>query len=256
MHEPTAPPAAPVRYVEADGVATLTLDRPRARNAIDSGLARALHECLDRAEASDAVQVILVTGTDPAFCAGLDLKEFTRTGRPPDGATAAIVRLGESSKPTLGAVNGPVATGGLELALALDLLIASDQARFADTHAGVGILPGGGMSARLPRAVGRRVALDMSFTGRVLAAEEALRHGLVSRVVPHAELGATAQAMARTIAGRDPAVVRALHGLYRHSQDHDLPSALDHEYAEREVRRARGGQLVPDAPITRAGRRR
>ncbi|MEU7819080.1 enoyl-CoA hydratase [Pseudonocardia sp. NPDC049154] len=242
----------PVTYSESAGVATLVLNRPAARNAIDTSLSLALHACLDRAEAADSVRVIVLTGADPAFCAGLDLKEFTRTGRPPEGATAAIVRLGELGKPTIGAVNGPVATGGLELALALDLLIASDRARFADTHASVGILPGGGMSARLPRAVGRRMALDMSFTGRVLSAEEALTHGLVSRVVPHAELGAAVQAVAETIAGHDPVVVRGLRSLYRHSAELPLPAALAHEHAERDRRRAEGRQLVPDSPI--AGR--
>lgn len=240
----------PVTYTESAGVATLVLNRPAALNAIDTPLAAALHACLDRAEAADSVRVVVLTGADPAFCAGLDLKEFTRTGRPPEGVTAAMVRLGELAKPTIGVVNGPVATGGLELALALDLLIASDRARFADTHASVGILPGGGMSARLPRAVGRRLALDMSFTGRVLGAQEALAHGLVSRVVPHADLGAEAQAMGERIAGYDPVVVRGLRSLYRHSADLPLPAALAHEYAERDRRRAAGRQLVPDSPIS------
>ena len=238
-----------VTYAETGGVATLVLNRPLARNAIDSALAAALHAGLDRAEASKSVRVVLITGADPAFCAGLDIKEFTRTGRPPEGATSAIARVGELTKPTIGAVNGPVATGGLELALALDLLVASDRARFADTHASVGILPGGGMSARLPRAVGRRLALDMSFTGRTLSAAEALAHGLVSRVVPHAELLAVAHGMAETIAGHDPFVVRGLRSLYRHSADLSLPAALEHESAERERRRAAGNQLVPDSPI-------
>lgn len=239
----------PVRYSESGGVAMLVLNRPRARNAVDSALAQALHDCLDRAEAAPTVRAVVVTGSDPAFCAGLDIKEFTRLGRPPEGATAAIVRMGELGKPTIGAVNGPVMTGGLELALGMDMLVASDRAWFADTHASVGILPGGGMSARLPRAVGSRVALDMSFTGRVLSAADALRHGLVSRVVPHDELLAVAREMAQTIAGHDPGVVRELRALYRRSQQLPLPEALAHEYAERERRREAGGQLVPRSPI-------
>jgi len=101
------------------------------------------------------------------------------------------------------------------------------------------------MTARLPRAVGPRVAMDMSFTGRVLDAAEALQHGLVSRVVPHDELLATAQAIGETIAARDAAVLRELKKLYRVSLDRTLKEALDHEVAEREARRARGGQLVP-----------
>jgi enoyl-CoA hydratase len=238
-----------VTYAESGGVATITLNRPQARNAIDSGLAAALDANLTRAEASEAVRVILLTGADPAFCAGLDIKEFTRTGSPPAGATAVITRTAELTKPSIGAVNGAVATGGLELALGLDVLIASDRARFADTHASVGILPGGGMTARLPRAVGKRLALDMSLTGRPLSAEEALRHGLVTRVVPHAGLLPVAHELAETIAAHDPYVVRELLSLYRYSSDHTLPDALEHEFSEREARRAAGGQRVPRAKI-------
>ncbi|WP_433602346.1 enoyl-CoA hydratase [Nocardia sp. CA-135953] len=242
-----------VTYGEWAGVATITLNRPSARNAIDSNLAGALDTCLSRAEAAESVRVIVLTGADPAFCAGLDIKEFTRTRRPPEGATATITRIAQLSKPTIGAINGAVATGGLELALSLDLLIASERALFADTHASVGILPGGGMSARLPRAVGRRLALDMSLTGRVLGADEALRSGLVSRVVPHEELLPVARATAETIAAHDPFVVRELLSLYRYSGDHTQPDALAHEFAEREARRATGRQLVP-TPGVRARR--
>jgi enoyl-CoA hydratase len=244
----------PVRYVEADGVATVTLNRPQARNAIDSALVTALDEALTRAESNDDVRVVLLTGADPAFCAGLDLKEFTRLGRPPAGASEVILRVGELTKPTVGAVNGPVMTGGLELALGLDVLIASDRARFADTHASVGILPGGGMTARLPRAVGLRMAMEMSFAGRVLDAEEALRVGLVSRVVPHAELLPATTAIAATIATRAPRVLRELKQLYRVSASTTLRHALEHEIAERDARRAAGIALVPPPAGVRVDR--
>ena len=150
------------------------------------------------------------------------------------------------AKPTIGALNGAVATGGLELALGLDLLIASERATFKDTHAAVGILPGGGMTARLPRAVGRRLAVEMSFTGRVLDADEALRYGLVTHVVAHDDLLDTAQALGGTIAARDPAIVQELKRLYRVSLDGTLSGGLDNEIAERDARRARGGQLLPN----------
>ena len=234
-----------VRYAASAGVATITLDRPDARNALNAALVIELDAALTRAEDDPAVAAIVLTGADPAFCAGIDIKEFTATGRPPAGASDLILRVADLAKPTIGAVNGPVFTGGLELALGLDVLIASERARFADTHAKVGILPGGGMTARLPRAVGPRVAMDMSFTGRVLDADEALRHGLVSRVVAHDELLPTAQALGELIAGRDAGVLRELKKLYRVSRDSTLKEALDHEVAEREARRARGGQLVP-----------
>jgi enoyl-CoA hydratase len=240
-----------VRYDATDGIATVTLDRPGARNALGSELVAQLDAALTRAEDDPDVVVIVLTATDPVFCAGLDIKEFTATGRPPVGVNDLIERMPTLRKPTLGAINGAVMTGGLELVLGLDLLIASDQARFGDTHAKVGILPGGGMSARLPRAVGVRLAADMSFTGRILGAEEALAHGLVSRVVPHVHLLATAREMASVIASRNPTITRGLKQLYRVSLDGTEGEALRHERAERDARRARGDQLVPDAGALR-----
>jgi enoyl-CoA hydratase len=249
--EPTG--ANPVRYVEQAGVATITLDRPEARNALGSALVAALDAALTRAEQSPEVAVIVITGSDPVFCAGLDVKEFTATRRPPAGASDVILRVAELSKPTVGAVNGPVMTGGLELVLGLDILIASERARFADTHARVGILPGGGMTARLPRAVGQRLAMEMSFTGRVLDADEALHYGLVTRVVAHDRLSATAQELGETIAAGDPDVLRGLKRLYRASLDGSMADGLRNEIAEREARRARGHQLVPRVDRIRRG---
>lgn len=236
----------PVIYAVSDRVAFITLNRPRARNAIDSTLAADLASAFKRAESDDGVHAIVVTGTDPAFCAGLDLKEFARLRKPPEGASAVIAMAGDLTKPTIGAVNGPVMTGGLELALGLDVLIASELARFADTHAAIGILPGGGMTARLPRAVGPRVAREMSYTGRVIDAVEAARLGLVNRVVPHSDLLAEARAMAATIASRDPAVLRQLKQLYQVSTGTTLSEALAHETRERDARRSSGRGLIPD----------
>jgi enoyl-CoA hydratase len=236
-----------VAYDAADGIATITLQRPEARNALSAELVAEVDAALSRAEDDTAVAVIVLTGTDPAFCAGLDVKEFTATGRPPAGVTDLIERVPMLAKPTIGAINGAVMTGGLELALGLDLLIGSERARFGDTHAKVGLLPGGGMTARLPRAAGIRLALDMSFTGRVLDAEEALAHGLVSRVVAHDRLLATAQEMAAVIASRDARIVQELKQLYRVSLDSTQGQGVQHERSERDARRGRGQQLVPDA---------
>ena len=113
-----------------------------------------LDAALTRAEQDPDIAAIAITGSDPAFCAGLDIREFNATGRPPAGVSELILRVPTLTKPTIGALNGAVATGGLELALGIDILIASERATFSDTHAKVGILPGGGMTARLPRAVG------------------------------------------------------------------------------------------------------
>ena len=237
--------AQPVAYTVGDSVAVITLSRPQARNAIDSALAAGLIGAFTRAESDPGVRAIVVTGADPAFCAGVDLKEFTRLGRPPARASEAITMAGELTKPALGAINGPVMTGGLELALGLDLLIASERARFADTHAAVGILPGGGMTARLPRAVGFRMAVEMSYTGRVIDAAEAERIGLVNHVVAHEDLLPATLAMAATIAARDPAVLRQLKKLYQVSNTVTMGAAMAHELRERDRRRASGQALTP-----------
>ena len=240
-----------VRYAVHGGVATLTLDRPESRNAMNAVMVAELDAALSRAEQDPDVAAITITGSDPAFCAGLDIREFNATGRPPTGVSELILRVPTLTKPTIGAVNGPVATGGLELALGIDILIASERATFSDTHAKVGILPGGGMTARLPRAVGPRLAMEMSFTGRVLDASEALAHGLVTHVVAHEQLLETAQAIGETIAAREPAIVRELKRLYRVSLEGTLASGLEHEIAERDARRARGGQLLPSSDRVR-----
>jgi enoyl-CoA hydratase len=253
MTEDMPAPTPVVRYDTRAGVATITLDRPAARNALDAAMVHAFDAALTSAENDPDVAAIVVTGADPAFCAGLDIREFNATGRPPEGVNDLIQRIPVLSKPTIGAINGAVMTGGLELALGFDLLIASERASFGDTHAKVGILPGGGMTARLPRAVGQRLALEMSFTGRVLRADEALQHGLVTHVVPHEHVLAKAQELGEAIAARNGAVVQELKRLYRASLDATVADGLANEIAERDARRARGDQLVPSServPLT------
>ena len=253
MTETPPPSTRVVRYRAEAGVATITLDRPAARNALNSALVAEVDAALTTAEQDPDVAAIVLTGTDPAFCAGLDIREFHASGRPPAGVNDLIQRVPGLAKPTIGALNGPVMTGGLELVLGLDILIASERATFGDTHAQVGILPGGGMTARLPRAVGQRLALEMSFTGRVLSAAEALQHGLVTHVLPHEELMAKSQALGEAIAAHDGAVLRELKRLYRVSLDTTLADGLAHEATERDARRARGNQLVPNServPLT------
>jgi enoyl-CoA hydratase len=245
MTEATDAATTVVRYAEHNRVATITLDRPAARNALNAALVAQLDAALVRAEEDPGVGAIVLTATDPAFCAGLDIREFNDTGRPPAGVNELIHRIPTISKPSIGAINGPTMTGGLELALGLDILIASDRARFGDTHAKVGILPGGGMTARLPRAVGQRMAMEMSLTGRLLSADEALQHGLVTHVVAHEQLLERAQELGETIATRDPDIVSRLRQLYRVSIDGTLADGVAHEIAERDARRAAGNQLLP-----------
>jgi enoyl-CoA hydratase/carnithine racemase len=189
--------------IDKGPVRVLTLNRPQARNALSSALIRALYAALKAADADESVRAVVITGADPAFCAGLDLKEAARDGRAffdeikTYSCSAAVADM---RTPIIGAINGATFTGGLELALGCDFLIASERAVFADTHARVGILPGGGMTARLPQVVGGAMARRLSMTGEVVDAARAERIGLVTEVVAHDRVVARAVELATQIA--------------------------------------------------------
>src|SRR3954452_3125254 len=177
----------------ADRICTVTLNRPEARNALSVALQREAGAALAAADADPDVDVVILTGTDPAFCAGLDLKELgtdarNLVGGADDAAVSPFAALWKMAKPIIGAINGPCVTGGFELALACDLLVASERAAFADTHARVGVMPAGGMSVFLPQVLGVRKAKEMSLTGNFVGAHEAFARGLVNHVVPHDDL--------------------------------------------------------------------
>lgn len=201
-----------------DGYAVLTLNRPGAMNALSSGLRRALAETVDQLEADPAVRVLILTGAGRAFTAGLDLKELGVSGlsttRSGAGAMQDAVQVGDPvrslarfSGPVIGAINGPAITGGFELALACDVLLASPQARFADSHARVGVMPGWGLSQKLSRVIGIYRAKELSLTGNFLSAEQALAWGLVNRVVPADELLPQARALARDMLSVIPSML-------------------------------------------------
>jgi enoyl-CoA hydratase len=207
----------------SERIATITLNRPEARNALSSAVLRLLPERMREAEANPDVDVLILTGTDPAFCAGLDLKELGSSGgnlgggsgadggRNGDGIRGPFPRV---SKPLIGAVNGVAITGGFELALNCDFLIASEHAKFGDTHSRVGVMPGWGLTVLLPKAVGVRRAREMSFTGNFMLADEALAFGLVNHVVPHADLIPTVRRLALDIIGNDQPGVRQIRSTY------------------------------------------
>lgn len=213
--------------------AVVTLNRPEARNALNSELLRGIPAAMAELDARDDVAVVVLTGADPAFCAGLDLRELGSSGENVAGPTprtsGPVTPWPQMSKPVIGAVNGPAVTGGLEIALQCDFLIASERARFGDTHARVGALPGWGLSVLLPQAVGIRRAREMSLTGDFMDAEEALRFGLVNRVVPHGQLMETAEAIAATIAANDRRAVRALLAEYRETSRTTVADGLEIE---------------------------
>jgi enoyl-CoA hydratase len=209
-----------------DRVAVVTLHRPEARNALSRALLYELWDAVTALGADSGVDALVLTGSDPAFSAGIDLKETSGDVPPSAGPRAAgqgperdgngLFRfLPVIDKPVIGAVNGVAVTGGLELALQCTFLVASDRARFADTHARVGIMPGGGMTVLLAQSIGVRRATELSLTGNFLGAEDALRYGLVNHVVPHDQLLPFARQLAADIVSNDQEGVTRLVQHYR-----------------------------------------
>jgi enoyl-CoA hydratase len=206
-----------VETADHDAVRVLTMNRPAARNALSPELIATLYTALREADDDPSVRAVVLTGADPAFCAGVDLKEAARLGSvyfEQFQNQSCIRQTGEMRTPIIGAVNGPVFTGGLEMALGCDFLIASERAVFADTHARVGILPGGGMTARLPQVVGAAMARRLSMTGEVVDAARAEKIGLVTEVVPHDRLLPRAVELAGQIAEVPAPIMAGLKEIY------------------------------------------
>lgn len=195
-----------------DGCAIVTLQRPEARNALTRAMRREVADVFAALAADGNTRVVVLTGAGRAFCAGVDLRELTQTdslaelavsGAADDPVHAVLSFPG----PVIGAINGPAVTGGLELALGCDVLIASELATFADTHARVGVLPTWGMSQRLPRLIGRGRAMEMSLGGGFISAAQAQAWGLVNRVVPHEELLPAALTLAAAMLQAAPGIL-------------------------------------------------
>jgi enoyl-CoA hydratase len=209
-----------------DRIATVTLNRPEARNALSRRLTHELWDAVAAAGDDPGVDAVILTGTDPAFCAGVDLKEAAgetppsaaprERGRGPERDTNGLFRfLPVIDKPVIGAINGVAVTGGLEIALQCTFLVASERARFADTHARVGVMPGGGVTVLLAQSIGLRRAIELSLTGNFMTAGEALRLGLVNHVVPHEELLPFTRRLTADIVSNDQQGVRRLLRHYR-----------------------------------------
>jgi enoyl-CoA hydratase len=208
-----------------DRVLTITIDRPEAKNALTLAMRQQLEQLAAEVDTDDAVDVVVLTAVDPVFSAGADIKEIATLGvsLPPTNPGAALRAV---AKPLIAAVNGACVTGGLELALSCDFIVASDRARFADTHARLGVLPRWGMSALLPRAVGLAKAKELTATGAFVDADEALRIGLVNAVVSHDELSARAHELAVAIAAGPQPAIRASIDLYDRGVGLSLADAL------------------------------
>ena len=228
-----------IRYVVDDGVATLTFDLPEKRNPMSNELQADTIDALHRAHTDPDVRAVIVTGAgDHAFSAGGDVRSLGRSEGPPPTpldrrkwlrhTQKMILAFRACEKPVLAAVNGIAAGGGLDIALACDIRIASDRARFSEIFARIGLFPGTGGTYLLPRTVGTAKALELIWTGDMIDAQEALAIGLVSRVVPHADLMTETTAFARRLCQGPPmAITLAKAAVYR-GMDLGFEAALDY----------------------------
>ena len=234
-----------------NGFATLTLNRPGKLNALSNELRRELVAAVAALEADPAVRVLILTGAGRAFTAGMDLEEWAVTDELAAGAyyNDPVRALRGFSGPVIGAINGLAVTGGLEIALACDLLVASTKARFADTHAQVGLLPGWGGSVRLARLVGLNRAKELALTGRFLHADEALAWGLVNHVVAPEALLPKAESIARQMAAAVPETLIA----YKRLLDDESVLPLDQALAlERRTSVVNNAQVSGESIAARA----
>ncbi len=217
-------------------VARLTLNRPKAMNALNRAMLVALDAHLQQLAADDAIRVLVLTGAGGAFCAGADLKEvLAGSGMPPgeadflDHAHSVFGRLRNFKKPVIAALNGITMAGGLELALCADIVVAAQGATIADAHANFGVYPGAGGAAVLPRLIPLNMAMYLLLTGKSLTATDMKACGLVCEVHPDGELPQATLALAQHIAKKSPIALRRMKEVARHSVDKTRDDALLHE---------------------------
>lgn len=243
----------PVLLVDRkDGIATLTLNRPDKLNALSMELLQALVDELERLRNDPDIGVVILTGAGRAFCAGLDLKEMGD----PNGPRADVAQpdppmmLRTLPQPVIGAINGLAITGGLEISVSCDILIATPEARFADTHVRLGIIAGWGLSQRLSRVIGLNRAKELSLTGNYLTAERAYEWGLVNRIVSREELLPTCEALARDMLSCIPESMREYKRLMDRGFDLALGDAMTYEV---EINRLYKGPRPEDIAARLAG---
>lgn len=221
-----------VLHIKREGaVAEVTLNRPEVLNALNRTLRAALVEAFTALSEDDNLRAIILTGAGRAFCAGVDLKELSADASGVDALSGPglleVMRV--CPHPVIAAVNGHAVTGGLELALMCDFMIASQGAVFADTHARVGLNPGWGMSQILPRLIGPNRARQMSLTGNYIDAQVACDWGLVNEIVPAGSLMPRARELAQAMAETDARTMRSMRALIGASQEMGLSDGLAQE---------------------------
>lgn len=219
-----------ITYECSDEIAVLTLNRPAQRNALNLALWQELEGHLDTIEAAGHdIAVVILRSTGPVFCAGNDLKERGIKFPRPFYQPKIVTRIANLPQPVIVAVQGGCFTGGLELALTGDIILASESASFADTHGKFSMVPMWGMSQRLPRRVGNFKAREISFTGLSVSGREAERIGLANKCVPDDQLETVTMDMARAIAGQSRHSIFAYKELYIAQADLSLDAGLAHE---------------------------
>jgi enoyl-CoA hydratase/carnithine racemase len=216
---------------DAGGIATLTLNRPEKLNAITPALMVDLREHLDRIARDESVRCVILRGAGRSFCAGHDLSAITSGEQGPSGhyEPETIDALENLPQPTVARIHGHCFTGGLELALGCDLLVASESARLGDTHGQWGLVPIWGMSVRLPERIGPSRAKELMFTSRRITGAEAAAIGLVDRACPEEELDELVSALAEEIAENSPGTNRIDKRLLRDAVRMSRDEALLHE---------------------------
>lgn len=189
-----------------EGFAVVLFNRPERFNALLPEMLAAFEATMAGLDDDPAIDVVILTGVGKAFCAGLDVETLREHGSAPFAGFNPAQVISAWRGPVIAAINGVAATGGFEIAVACDIILAAESGRFVDTHSRVGLLPGWGLSARLQRAIGVYRAKELELTGRALPAQEAAEWGLVNRVVPDADLLDTARAVARLIMSGAPGI--------------------------------------------------
>ncbi|HET6845282.1 MAG TPA: enoyl-CoA hydratase-related protein [Anaerolineales bacterium] len=213
-------------------VGLITLNRPEARNALNNQLVHELMQALQEMDHLEGIHAIVLAGGEKAFAAGADIKEMlalTPDQMRSSGFIQAFARIESLTKPLVAAVSGWALGGGCELALACDLIVASETARFGQPEITIGVIPGAGGTQRLTRRVGKAVAMEVILNNRILSAAEAMHFGLVNRVVPVDRCLDEALALAAEIAARAPVAVRLARRMVLRSFDTPLETGLQEE---------------------------